>query len=317
MRYILRRLGFYLLAAWVALTLNFFLPRLMPGDPATALFARFRGRLGPEALDALRETFGLTDAPLLMQYVTYLGHVLKGDLGISVAYFPTPVAEVIGSGLVWTIFLAGSAVILSFIIVLDIPRLRRGVLKLSKSRLQEFYEEVVPGLVAFGSILGKMLQAQAMIAVVNTILTVIGLYVLDGLFDMTLPSKFFLALIIAVSIRARRHHLHEHEDERVVAIIRKAGGRMTQKELRQHLPLSEAKVSLLVSDLHTSARVEQDQQLCCLHALLGRDPSGAHHGTQEEKNKDATHCHQPPLTDRSNMSKGRSDEEQQHQRPTE
>ena len=38
MHYILRRLGFYALAGWAALTLNFFLPRLMPGDPATALF---------------------------------------------------------------------------------------------------------------------------------------------------------------------------------------------------------------------------------------------------------------------------------------
>jgi peptide/nickel transport system permease protein len=115
-RYLLRRLGFYLLAGWVALTLNFFLPRLMPGDPAAALFARFRGRLGPEALEALRATFGLTDQPLIGQYVTYLGHVLRGDLGISVAYFPAPVAEVIGTGLFWTVFLAGSAVILSFII---------------------------------------------------------------------------------------------------------------------------------------------------------------------------------------------------------
>jgi peptide/nickel transport system permease protein len=98
------------------LTLNFFLPRLMPGDPATALFARFRGRLGPEALEALRETFGLTDASLISQYFTYLRHVLKGDLGISVAYFPSPVSEVIGSGLVWTLFLAGSAVVISFTI---------------------------------------------------------------------------------------------------------------------------------------------------------------------------------------------------------
>jgi peptide/nickel transport system permease protein len=88
----------------------------MPGDPATALFARFRGRLGPEAIDALRETFGLTDAPLIYQYFTYLGHVLKGDLGISVAYFPSPVSEVIATGLVWTIFLAGTAVVISFAI---------------------------------------------------------------------------------------------------------------------------------------------------------------------------------------------------------
>jgi peptide/nickel transport system permease protein len=88
----------------------------MPGDPATALFARFRGRLAPEAMQALRETFGLTDAPLLVQYFTYLGHVLRGDFGISVAYFPSPVSQVIGTGLIWTIFLAGTALIVSFAI---------------------------------------------------------------------------------------------------------------------------------------------------------------------------------------------------------
>ena len=116
MRYILQRLGFYLFAAWAALTLNFFLPRLMPGDPATALFARFRGRLAPEAMSALRETFGLTDAPLLSQYATYLTHVLRGDFGVSVAYFPSPVSQVIGTGLIWTVFLAGTAVLVSFVI---------------------------------------------------------------------------------------------------------------------------------------------------------------------------------------------------------
>ena len=116
MSFLLRRLGFYAVAAWVALTLNFFLPRLIPGDPATALFARFRGRLAPEAMDALRETFGLTHAPLWSQYLTYIDHALRGDFGISVAYFPTPVAHVIGTGLVWTLFLAGSAVLVSFVI---------------------------------------------------------------------------------------------------------------------------------------------------------------------------------------------------------
>ena len=116
MRYLLGRLGFYLLAAWVALTLNFFLPRLMPGDPATALFARFRGRLNPEAMQALRETFGLTDASLLGQYWTYLRHAVRGDFGLSIAYFPSPVADVIGTALLWTIFLAGTAVVVSFVI---------------------------------------------------------------------------------------------------------------------------------------------------------------------------------------------------------
>jgi peptide/nickel transport system permease protein len=115
-RYLARRLGFYLIAGWAALTLNFFLPRLMPGDPATALFGRFRGQLSPEALDALRETFGLTDTGLLQQYVTYLAHAVRGDFGISIAYFPAPVSDVIGVGLAWTIFLAGTAVVISFIL---------------------------------------------------------------------------------------------------------------------------------------------------------------------------------------------------------
>ena len=55
--FIIRRLLFYILAAWVALTLNFIVPRLMPGDPASNLFAKFQGNLKPEAMEALKETF--------------------------------------------------------------------------------------------------------------------------------------------------------------------------------------------------------------------------------------------------------------------
>ncbi len=114
MKYVLRRLGFYLVAAWVSLTLNFLIPRLMPGDPATALMARFRGQISPEALDALRAAFGSTDAPLHMQYLSYIGHLLTGELGASIAHFPAPVTDVIAAGLFWTVYLAGGAVVVSF-----------------------------------------------------------------------------------------------------------------------------------------------------------------------------------------------------------
>ena len=79
MSFLVRRIGFYLLAAWASLTLNFFLPRLMPGDPASAMFARFRGQARPEQIDSMRKAFGLSDAPLPEQYVTYLSHALRGD----------------------------------------------------------------------------------------------------------------------------------------------------------------------------------------------------------------------------------------------
>jgi peptide/nickel transport system permease protein len=110
------RLSLYVLAAWFALTLNFLLPRLMPGDPAQALFARFQGRLEPAALDALSLTLGISDAPLGEQYVGYLGQLARGELGTSLVYFPSPVREVIAGGLGWTVFLAGGALVVAFVV---------------------------------------------------------------------------------------------------------------------------------------------------------------------------------------------------------
>jgi peptide/nickel transport system permease protein len=116
MKYLLRRLGFYLIAAWASLTLAFIIPRLMPGDPASAMFARFHGKLRPEAINALRATFGFSDGPLWQQYFSYLKHVLTGDLGVSVSHFPARVGDVIGTGLIWTLFLTGLAVVFSYAI---------------------------------------------------------------------------------------------------------------------------------------------------------------------------------------------------------
>lgn len=111
-----RRLGFYSLAAWAALTLNFFVPRLMPGDPASALFARFQGSLDPAAIEAMRTAFGVSDDPLLAQYLAYLANTARGELGTSLVYFPAPVSEVIGTGLLWTVFLAGLSVVVAFVV---------------------------------------------------------------------------------------------------------------------------------------------------------------------------------------------------------
>jgi peptide/nickel transport system permease protein len=114
--YLVRRIGFYLLAAWASLTLNFFLPRLMPGDPASAMFARFRGQLQPEQIDAMRKAFGLSEGPLLEQYGTYLSHALRGDFGISISSFPAPVIQVIATSLQWTLLLGVVATVLGFVL---------------------------------------------------------------------------------------------------------------------------------------------------------------------------------------------------------
>ncbi len=116
MRYILRRVVFYLVALWVALTLNFFLPRLMPGDPASRLLARIQERLTPEQVTALKKVFGLSEDPLPVQYVTYLANMAQGNLGLSISRFPSPVTEVIGGGLFWTLLLGAVALIISFVV---------------------------------------------------------------------------------------------------------------------------------------------------------------------------------------------------------
>jgi len=111
--YILKRLGYYLLAFWASVTLNFLLPRLMPGDPVSRMFARSGARLTQTQALQLRRLFGLDDAPLWQQYLRYLKSILTGDLGVSISRFPAPVSEVIGSQIGWTVLLGGVALVIA------------------------------------------------------------------------------------------------------------------------------------------------------------------------------------------------------------
>ncbi|HEY1621496.1 MAG TPA: ABC transporter permease, partial [Streptosporangiaceae bacterium] len=73
MRYLLSRLGFYLVALWGSLTINFLLPRLAPGDPASTLLSRMSGQLTTAQVHALQVVYGVhTNASLFTQYLTYL-----------------------------------------------------------------------------------------------------------------------------------------------------------------------------------------------------------------------------------------------------
>ena len=117
MKYLLRRLGFLLVALWGALTLNFFIPRLMPGNPAEAMMARFHGHINPSALKALEVAFGVNNhESLISSYIHYLGNTLTGNLGISISYFPLSVSSVIAKALPWSLSLVGVATIFGFLI---------------------------------------------------------------------------------------------------------------------------------------------------------------------------------------------------------
>lgn len=118
MRYYARKFAFYLVAFWAALTLNFFIPRLMPGNPVDILMAKLAQRGGtvdPSARRAYELLLGTNSGESLWtQYVSYLGNMARGDLGISVSSFPTPVSQIIAEALPWTLVLVGIATFLSF-----------------------------------------------------------------------------------------------------------------------------------------------------------------------------------------------------------
>ena len=54
MRFVVRRLGFFLITLWAAVTLNFLIPRLMPGNAAIAMMSRYKGHVNPQAMHALQ-----------------------------------------------------------------------------------------------------------------------------------------------------------------------------------------------------------------------------------------------------------------------
>ena len=117
MTFLLQRIAFYLFTAWAAITLNFFIPRMIPGDPVSSLISKYQGRLSTDAIQSLRVLFGLdTNQNLWEQYIDYWKQLFHGDLGLSFTFFPTPVSEVIGNSLPWTLSLVGITTIISFLL---------------------------------------------------------------------------------------------------------------------------------------------------------------------------------------------------------
>jgi peptide/nickel transport system permease protein len=117
-RYLGRKVLIYILTLFVAVTLNWMIPRFMPGDPVGQMVARQRPT-NPDAAARLTayytDLFGL-DQPLWRQYLSYWGELLSGNLGISTWSFPKPVSEIILSALPYTLALLLPSILLSWYI---------------------------------------------------------------------------------------------------------------------------------------------------------------------------------------------------------
>src|SRR5437763_7469711 len=123
MRWFLRRLVFYVFAVWVALTINFLLPRLLPGGPLGGVLGHLTPaqiQSNPGIIQTYREILGGGKGSLGSQYVHYLHDVATLNFGLSTSNYPTKVSEVVGRTLPYSIFLVGVGFIIAFFIGIGI-----------------------------------------------------------------------------------------------------------------------------------------------------------------------------------------------------
>ncbi len=114
-KYLFRKIGIYLVTFWVAVTVDWAIPRFMPGDPIDRLISRMQAQ--PSAEHAINsyytKAFGF-DVPLWKQYLNFWAALFHGDLGVSIANFPTPVWDLIRGALPYTLALLLPAILLAF-----------------------------------------------------------------------------------------------------------------------------------------------------------------------------------------------------------
>ena len=117
--YLVRRIGVFVLIAWLAATLNFFLPRLTGQDPVRVKLLQ-QAQLGGHVQAGIEEMvkeydrrFGL-DRPLWVQYLAFLRDAARLDFNYSIANYPRTVNEMIAEALPWTVVLLGTTTIVSF-----------------------------------------------------------------------------------------------------------------------------------------------------------------------------------------------------------
>jgi peptide/nickel transport system permease protein len=119
LRYLAGRLTLWALTIFVSVTIVFFVPRLVPGDPMTVLFAKLSsvaGRMGSsDLIEQYKHYFGL-DQSLWVQYTSFLRELTRGNLGYSITSFPSEVGLLLRSALPWTIGLLTVTTLLSWVL---------------------------------------------------------------------------------------------------------------------------------------------------------------------------------------------------------
>ena len=146
-RYFSKKVMWFIITFVAAFLLNFFLPRMMPGDPVAAIVARMaQGQSNATGVQAIykqyTELFG-TNRPMLEQFLIYLKNVVHGDFGFSFSQYPRTVADVLKTSIWWTICLQFPAIIIGFMI--------GNVLGVLAAYLKGWYDKAIMPLSIFAS----------------------------------------------------------------------------------------------------------------------------------------------------------------------
>ena len=158
-KYILKRAGWAILTIGFVIVLNFFLFRILPGDPARSVK---NPRMTAAGIEAVRVRFGLDQPiincletinpvqlgqcginPLDTQFFRYVINLLQGDLGISF-HTQRPVADILAENLVNTVMLIGLGTILSIVLGIGL-----GLVAAWKSRTTIDYAALIGGLITW------------------------------------------------------------------------------------------------------------------------------------------------------------------------
>ena len=120
-KYFGKKIIWFFITLVAAVVLNYFLPRLMPGDPVATIMGRLLQGGGGEAeasrrvLEQYTRQFGV-DKPLIQQFFIYVGNLFKGDFGLSFSQYPRPVSEILSTSLPWTLGLQFPAIIVGWML---------------------------------------------------------------------------------------------------------------------------------------------------------------------------------------------------------
>jgi peptide/nickel transport system permease protein len=119
-KYFRSKLIWFAITFVIAFVLNFFLPRLMPGDPVAAIMRRATAGMQSQAAiqrvyEQYQDLFG-TNKPIIEQFFIYVGNAFRGDFGLSLSQYPRSVSQVLSEALWWTIGLQLPAILVGWVV---------------------------------------------------------------------------------------------------------------------------------------------------------------------------------------------------------